>query len=66
MCNVQSLTEQCLLGLLALLGLFCPFWRFPFYIPTLLPPLLSLAVLIVRTPTEGHLMCNVQSLRELL
>ena len=42
--------EQCLLGLLALLGLFCPFWRFPFYIPTLLPTI----VLIVRTPTEGH------------
>ena len=33
---------------------FSPFWAFPFDIQPLAVPLLSLAVLSVRTPGKGH------------
>ena len=57
--------EQCLLGLLGLLaplgllGLLALLGFFhSTFITTAVHPLLSLTVLIVLTPTEGHLICN--------
>ena len=53
--KAQCITRTKPVGLIRLVRPFSPFRPFPFDIqPSAAPPSLSLAVLIVLTPTEGH------------